>query len=336
MAHCARRKSAITNQRSQIYNGGVTPFPWRRLLRIAVVGRACALAIAAVAPRSSVPSWAATTALRAGHIEAEVRSAFDLMARQLRRHRHERVGPATILAAAEDDTATATAAVRVSSTKRPRQRPTARTRDRAAIYDAEGSRSPGRRRGAAPERLLVARPGFVAQGALVRIWFYARPIDDARTALGLFAAERRSPPWTALPATRPRLRFAPRFGSVLIERRADRHGNDDVLKVAAPSGELLFPRPIPDDELAATRARWRRASARRVDCPGYRPFRRDRTRARWRNRARTPSDYTAAVLLIAALIVAARFTLRALLRPIGRDAAMYSAIGMSPRCCLRS
>ena len=83
------------------------PLPWRTLAWIAAVGLICALLVLAAGWGIRRAVFGRDEGEARGRVEAEVRSTFDAMSRQLRDMAAAVADPALVRAAADDDTAAA-------------------------------------------------------------------------------------------------------------------------------------------------------------------------------------------------------------------------------------
>jgi signal transduction histidine kinase len=306
-------------------------FPWRRLLRIAVVGVGCSLIVAAggaVWERLALGADDRETRSRA---EIEVRRAFGEMAQRLREMGDAVADPAVISAAADEDAAAArrlfTAADAVVADEED-------TTTALTVYDAEGDPIAwaGRTSTLPREQLLQGDAWFFEPVPAGLRLVHTRMVDADNRPVGVVATERLLTTTGGIGDDEGPFLFPTRFGPVAIDVPPvpDVPVSDSaaVFDIAAPSGERLLTARITDSDLAATRNRWRRAT-RSLSLVALAltvvllagPV------LDWRNRQHQRSGYLMALLLCGALVVVARLVLRLASPADWADASIFSAAG---------
>ncbi len=304
------------------------PFPWRRLLRIAVAGVGCAVLVAlggTLWQRAALGSDDRAARERA---EAEVLAAFDGVSRRLREMSEALADPALISVAAAGDSA---AARRLFTAADAAVGDGDESAAALTVYDAEGAPIAwaGRTSTLQRDQILGGDGWFFAPVPAGLRLVHMRPVGDGASRAGIIAAER---PFTGTgsPGGGPEpFLFRTRLGPVAIELPiADGTSalDDRAFEIAAPSGEILLTARIADDDLSRTRDRWRRVTRSTallaltlavVLLAG--PV------LDWRNRVRRRSRYMTALVLCGSLVLAARFVLREASPADWSDATIFSA-----------
>jgi len=292
--------------------------PWQRLARIVAGGLICALVVLAGGWGLRRAVFGRDDAQARARVEADVRSTFDAMARRLRDMAAAMSEPLLVQAAADDDISAAhrllTRAAEIVASDNPA--------DAAlTVYGVDGTPIAwaGRPSEIVSDRLKGGEAWFptpVAQGLRLA---YVQPVTSDGMRVGTIAAERPLPSvggsslatnslqGTADDAYRVPTTLAPVSIQLPFEG-APPAGDGATFDVPAPSGERLLTASVAAADLADTRERWRKATWSGVLAVGAitlllltAPL------LDWRNQLRTPSTYSAAVLLIITCIVAARF-----------------------------
>ena len=288
------------------------PLPAGRIFRIVLAGAACALLVLAGGWLSERAVFGSNAGAARTRTEAEVRSAFDAMARELRLLALGIADPDSVVAAARNDV---TAARRLFAASE------AAVADEGAValtvYDSNGRPLAwdGRPSELPPDRLQGDEAWFLAQGALGLRLVYVAPVMTATAQrVGTVASERSLSSPTTSRAEADAFTYESRLAPVSIELRFEAARTtpaEGTFDVATPSGSRLFTATLAAADLARARDRWRRASqslalitlALALAFVGG-PL------LDWRNRLCNRSSYAVAVCLIAAVIVASRGLLR--------------------------
>ena len=315
-------------------DASVPPVPWRTLAWIASVGLICALLVLAAGWGIRRAVFGRDEGEARGRVEAEVRSTFDAMSRQLRDMAAAVADPALVRAAADDDTAAAhrllTRAAEVVSDGPPGAALT--------VYGPDGTPLAwaGRPSELAADRLQGREAWFPAPVAQGLRLVYVQPLANDGARVGTIAVERPLPSIedsgtetsSLQGADEDAFRIPTRLAPVSIQlpfEGAPPADDAATFDVPAPTGQRLLTASVAAADLATTRERWRRATwsvmlviiaitllvlaAPLLD---------------WRNRLRAPTAYTFAVLLVAACIVTARMTLFTAAPADWSDASVFS------------
>ena len=311
------------------------PLPWRTLARIAAGGLICALLVLA-------GGWALRRAVfgrdesqARARVEAEVRSTFDAMSRQLRDMAAAVADPALVRAAADDDTSAVHRLLTRAAEVVARDDPAGAA---LTIYGTDGTPLAWAGR---PSELLADRlqgreawfPAPVAQGLRL---IYVQPLTRDGARVGTIAVERPLPSiedsgrgtgslqGTGEDAFRIPTTLAPVSIQLPFEG-APPAGDDATFDVQAPSGERLLSASVAAADLATTRERWRRATrSLMLVILAITLLVLTAPLLDWRNRLRSPAAYSLAVLLVVTCIVAARFLFFAAAPADWSDALVFS------------
>ena len=316
-------------------DASVPPVPWRTLAWIASVGLICALLVLAGGWGLRRAVFGRDEGQARTRVEAEVRSTFDAMSRQLRDMAAGVADPALVRLAADDDTAAAhrllTRAAEVVASSGP-------AGAALTVYGSDGTPIAwaGRPSELAADRLQGREAWFPAPVAQGLRLVYVQPLASDGARVGTIAVERPLPSLedaatetsglqgTDADAFRIPTTLAPVSIQLPFEG-APPADDAATFDVPAPNGASLLTASVAAADLATTRERWRRATwsvmlvivaitllvfaAPLLD---------------WRNRLRAPAAYAGAVLLVAACIVTARFTLFAAAPADWSDASVFS------------
>jgi signal transduction histidine kinase len=298
-----------------------------RLVRIAAAGVACVLFVAAggaVLERALLGATQDAARMRA---ETEVRAAFDAMARRLRGMTGALVDGAALRNAARDDTSAARRLFVAAEQAIGGDEPIGAA---VTVYDAEGEPIAwaGPTSELPPERLLGGEAWFLGRGPLGLRLVYARPVDAAGSRLGIVTAERPLGPRAGIGEDPAAFRIPTRFGDIAIDpATAGAAPGASAFVVAAPSGDPLLTARIGREDLENTRERWRRATwSFAMMALGVTLVLLIAPVLDWRNRARAPAAYAAAVIAAATLMVAARLVLRMASPADWSNASIFSAV----------
>ena len=314
-------------------DASLPPLPWRTLARIAAGGLICALLVLA-------GGWALRRAVfgrdesqARARVEAEVRSTFDAMSRQLRDMAAAVADPALVRSAADDDTSAVHRLLTRAAEVVARDEGAALT-----IYGTDGTPLAWAGR---PSELLADRlqgreawfPAPVAQGLRL---IYVQPLTRDGARVGSIAVERPLPSiedsgrgtgslqGTGEDAFRIPTTLAPVSIQLPFEG-APPAGDDATFDVQAPSGERLLTASVAAADLATTRERWRRATrSLMLVILAITLLVLTAPLLDWRNRLRSLAAYSLAVLLVVTWIVAARFLFFAAAPADWSDARVFS------------
>jgi signal transduction histidine kinase len=300
----------------------VTP-PWRALLRIALVGLSCALLVVAAGAVVQRTLLGAGDTQAGGRVEAEVRDAIDGMARRLRDISTSVSDPGLVSQAAAEDTVAARALFTAARDAIAGEAETADTALTVFALDGMPIAWAGRPSELPREWLAGGEGWFFSRAALGPRLVYVRPVGTGSARVGTIAAER-----PVVPADRPSavaagglqnasldaVTFATPLAPATLQLPGERpaaRGTTHTFVVNAPSGAPLLTATVSASDLRITRERWQRTmwsiamlvvAATIVLLAG--PL------LDWRNRARRVTDYMAATLFAAAVIVLARLMAR--------------------------
>jgi len=242
--------------------------PLRRVLRIALTGAVCVLAVVAggrIAERALL--GADDAAIRA-RIERDVRGAFDVMSRGLQTVARDVADADAVVAASREDE---DAARRLFDAAQAAA--IARTSDveLAVTAYAPGSRPlawAGRPSELPRDRLEGDEAWFIAQGALGLRLVYAMPVNDgAGTRVGTIAAEQsiRPPPSSGAAVSRADLfQFPGELVPVSLELAFEDirlTPDPDRIDITGPNGRHLVTAVVTSSDLTQARARWRQVTA---------------------------------------------------------------------------
>src|SRR5882672_5143630 len=241
--------------------------PLRRVLRIALTGAVCVLAVVAggrIAERALL--GADDAAIRA-RIERDVRGAFDVMSRGLQTVARDVADADAVVAASREDE---DAARRLFDAAQAAA--VARTSDveLAVTAYAPGSRPlawAGRPSELPRDRLEGDEAWFITQGALGLRLVYAMPVNDAEgNRVGTIAAEQSIRPPSSSGAV-PRgdlFEFPGELVPVSLELAFEDTRvtpDPDRIDVTGPNGRHLVTAVVTASDLAQARANWRQVTS---------------------------------------------------------------------------
>ena len=292
------------------------PPPWRRTGRIAVIGLVSALLVLAAGRAAERIILGGDIAEARGRAEADVRSAFDGMARTLARMAREMANAATVVATAQGDLPAsrrlfdaADAALRLANDEDADLAVTAYTADgRPLAWAGRPSELPA-------DRLQGPAAWFFARGALGLRLVHVMPVTDAAGArVGAVAAERALTAATTAAPDADVFRFPGRIAPASIElnfESARTSPDPDAFDVTAPTGERLLTARISDEDLVSVRARWRQAAVSiALIALAIAVALLAGPLLDWRNRLAQPASYATAVAAVAGTVVGGRVLLR--------------------------
>ncbi|MBI4887187.1 MAG: HAMP domain-containing histidine kinase [Acidobacteria bacterium] len=304
------------------------PLPWRRLLRLAVLGAGCAVLAYLTGRAAEIGVLGATDAAARTRVETTVRTSFDAMARELRLMALALADPDSVAAAAGGEP---TAARRLFAAARTALAQ-ARDADRAlTVYTAAGQPLAweGRPSELPPDRLQGEEAWFFTRSALgLRLVYVAPVVAPGGDRIGTVAAERSLGPAIAAPANADVLRYQTRIVPVSIELRfegASTRPSASAFEVQTPSGARLLTATIDSADLTRARDRWRRG-ARSLALVilaltailGCGPL------LDWRRRLARPAPYAAAAALVALAVAGSRTAMRAAAPGDWLNASLFS------------
>jgi signal transduction histidine kinase len=311
---------------------------WRRLLRIAIGGVVCALLVLVTGRIVERAALGADDAGMRMRVEAEVRSAFDRMARRLRTMAVQTSDLPTIRAALDGDTSAVRRLLTSTSAVVTEDAPF----DSAlTIYGGDGEPLAwaGRPSDLPPDRLQGEEAWFAAPGASGLRLMYVRPVMDNGARVATIAVER--PVSLGLDATGRRVgglqgqdtdafRFPTWIAEVSMQLQYEGEPTDDgatTFTIEDPAGNRLLTATVDSADLAATRSRWQAATESvAITVLAIAVLLLTGPLVDWRNRARTMRPYVTALVLMCAAIVVARIILRAASPADWSDAAVFSGI----------
>jgi signal transduction histidine kinase len=315
----------------------VPSLPWRTLARIAIGGLVCALVVLIGGWGVRRAAFGRDDAQARARVEAEVRSTFDAMSRQLREMAAVVADPALVRAAAKEDTSAADQLLARAADVIARDDPP----DAAlTVYGADGTPLAWAGR---PSELLADRlqgreawfPTPVTQGLRL---VYVQPLTSDGARVGTIAVERplpsvggSTPSTSSLQgADADAYRVPTRLAAVSIQlpfEGAPSAGDAATFDVLSPSGQPILTASVAAADLASTRERWRQATwSLMLVIVAITLLLLTAPLLDWRNRLRSPGDYVLAVLLVVACIVAARFTFFEAALADWSDALVFSAV----------
>src|SRR5438552_8768791 len=241
--------------------------PLRRVLRIALTGVVCVLAVMAAGRITERLVLGADDSAVRARVERDVRGAFGVMSRGLQTSTRRVADADTLVAASRDDE---DAARRLFDAAQAAA--IARTSDveLAVTAYAPGSRPlawAGRPSELPNDRLEGDEAWFIAQGALGLRLVYAFPVNDANGyRVGMIASERSiRPPSSSGAVTRAdQFQFPGELVPVSLELafgdiRAT--PDPDRIDITGPNGRHLVTAVVTPSDLAQARAHWRRVTA---------------------------------------------------------------------------
>ena len=339
-----RRNGPTPNRAPVIYNDVVSSSPAavassdpmrRTLISIALAGALGALLVLSggwIAARLIIGSD--NTQARA-RVEREVRTAFEVMARELRDIGAAVADPAAVRAAGDDNgTAAADLMTRVDRAIAGTDSDSALT-----VYSPDGTPVAwaGRPSDMPSARLAQSEAWFVVPGALSLRLVYVRPVLDGTTRLGTIVVERSLPPSDDSAGRRngfrgpsvESYRFSTSLAPVslqLLIGRPDRPPAN-TFDVMTPIGSTLLRAAVADEDIDATRERWARATRSLVLVDlALTIVLLTAPLLDWRNRSRTTAPYALASVVIALAVVTARLVLSAASPADWARAGIFSSV----------
>ena len=248
--------------------------PLRRLVRLALTGLVCVLAVVAVGRIAERIVMGADDASARQRIERDVRGAFDAMSRGLQVLARRVADPEALVAAARDDEGAArTLFVAAQGAA------VARTSDvELAVTAYETGGQPvawaGRPSELPRDRLEGDEAWFIAQGALGLRLVYTMPVNDASgTRVGTVASEQsiRPPNTTGAAARTDQFQFPGQLTPVSLELAFEdvrTTPDPDRIDIVGPNGRHLVTAIVTPTDITQTRGRWRRATASLAEITG--------------------------------------------------------------------
>ena len=241
--------------------------PLRRILRIALTGTVCVLAVIASGRIGERLILGGNDAATRARVERDIRGAFDVMSRGLQQMARQLADGDAIVAAAEDDDSAAR-----SLFDNAQSAASAYSGDveLAVTAYAPGNRPlawGGRPSELPKDRLEGDEAWFIAQGALGLRLVYAMPVTDAAgNRLGTIAAEQsiRPPSATGSVTRVDEFQFPGELVPVSLELAFEdlRTTSDpDRIDITGPNGRHLVTAVITPADLAEARADWRRRTS---------------------------------------------------------------------------
>ena len=240
------------------------PPPWRKLVRILLVGAGIALLVFAVGRLAEFIALGPSDEVARARVEAGVRADFDRMSRALRVMALGVADPVSVVAASRDEV---TATRRLFAAAEAALAPVDVADFALTAYGEDGRPLAwdGRPSDLPADRLQGEEAWFLAQGALGLRLVYVTPVVLPNgPRVGAVAAERSLALGSASRDSVDAFRYAGPIASVSISLRFEGGPTTPTaaaFDVMAPSGGLLFTATLDAAELAQTRTRWRRASA---------------------------------------------------------------------------
>jgi signal transduction histidine kinase len=293
---------------------------WSRLARILILGLLIAALVWAGGRMLERATLGADEEAARRRVEADVRAAFDEMARSLRAIAAPLTDPALVYAAAADETAASRQLFETADASLPELAPAVATGPgtnemAVTVYAAAGRPLAwsGRPSELPSERVAGPEAWFFAQGPLgLRLVYVTPVVSPGGGRAGTVAAER------ALAAAGVRSGDASPFQYdvslapvSIFPTFQGANATGRGFEVRAPDGSRLLEASIASADLSVARQQWRRAT-HSVALMGFAaavlllagPL------LDWRNRVRHSAPYLTASLLIAAVIVVGRLLLR--------------------------
>ena len=303
----------------------------RRVLRIALTGVVCVLAVLAAGRITERLLLGANDAAIRTRVDRDVRGAFDVMSRGLRDVARQLADPNTLQAAARDEE---NAAARLFDFAEAAT--VARTGDVELAVTAYGPGSrplawAGRPSELPKDRLEGDEAWFIAQGALGLRLVYAMPVTDAAgNRIGTIASEQsiRRPASGGGVNRADEFQFPGELVPVSLELAFEdiRTTQDpDRIDITGPNGRHLVTAAITASDLIEARADWRRMTSSIAEMTAAvfllllcGPL------VDWRD-TRGPKKYVVAFLVIATTIITSRVLFRLASPADWSDAEIFSA-----------
>jgi signal transduction histidine kinase len=248
--------------------------PLRRLIRLALTGLVCVLAVMAIGRISERVVMGPDEASARQRIDSDVRGAFGVMSRGLQAIARGVADPPALVAAARDDEGAArklfdaAQAAAVAHTSDVELAVTAYSIAGAPLAWA------GRPSEVPKDRLEGDEAWFIAQGALGLRLVYAMPVNDATdTRVGTIAAEQsiRPPNPSSTTASADQFQFPGQLTPVSLELAFEEVRatlDPDRIDIVGPNGRHLVTAIVTAADIAQTRGRWRRATASLAELTG--------------------------------------------------------------------
>ena len=236
----------------------------RRVLRIALTGVVCVLAVVAGGRIAERLLLGATDAAIRTRVDQDVRGAFDVMSRGLEDVARQLADPNTLQAAARDEENAARRLFDIAQAAT-----VAHTADVELAVTAYGPGSrplawAGRPSELPKDRLEGDEAWFIAQGALGLRLVYAMPVTDAAgSRIGTIASEQsiRRPTSTGAATRVDEFQFPGELVPVSLELAFEdirTTPDPDRIDVTGPNGRHLVTAVITPSDLVEARAQWRR------------------------------------------------------------------------------
>ena len=312
------------------HNAVVDSYP-RRVLRIALSGVVCVLAVLAAGRITERLLLGANDAAIRTRVDRDVRGAFDVMSRGLRDVARQLADPNTLQAAVRDEE---NAAGRLFETAQAATVPHTDDVELAVTAYGPGIRPlawAGRPSELPRDRLEGDEAWFIAQGALGLRLVYAMPVTDpAGNRIGTIASEQsiRRPTSTGGVNRADEFQFPGELVPVSLELAFEdvrTTPDPDRIDVTGPNGRHLVTAVITPSDLMEARAHWRRMTSSIAEITAAvfvlllcGPL------LDWRD-ARDSKQYVVAFLVISATIIASRLLFRLASPADWSDAEIFSA-----------
>ena len=240
----------------------------RRVLRIALTGVVCVLAVLAAGRITERLLLGASDAAIRTRVDRDVRGAFDVMSRGLQDAARQLADPNTLQAAARDEE---NAARRLFDIAQAATVSHSADVELAVTAYGPGSRPlawAGRPSELPKDRLEGDEAWFIAQGALGLRLVYAMPVTDAAgNRIGTIASEQsiRRPTSTGAVTRVDDFQFPGELIPVSLELAFEdirTTPDPDRIDVTGPNGRHLVTAVITPSDLVEARAQWRRMRSR--------------------------------------------------------------------------
>ncbi|HEU5259383.1 MAG TPA: HAMP domain-containing sensor histidine kinase [Vicinamibacterales bacterium] len=313
----------------------------RRVLRIALTGVVCVLAVLAAGRITERLLLGANDAAIRTRVDRDVRGAFDVMSRGLQDVARQLADPDTLQAASRDDE---NAARRLFDIAQAATVSHSADVELAVTAYGPGSRPlawAGRPSELPKDRLEGDEAWFIAQGALGLRLVYAMPVTDAAgNRIGTIASEQsiRRPTSTGAVTRVDDFQFPGELIPVSLELAFEdirTTPDPDRIDVTGPNGRHLVTAVITPSDLVEARAQWRRMSSSIAEmtaavfvlllCGPLLDWRDARDRAYESRIPNLESRYVVAFLAIAGAIIASRLLFRLASPADWSDAEIFSA-----------
>ena len=248
--------------------------PLRRLVRLALTGLVCVLAVVAVGRIAERIVMGPDEASARQRIERDVRGAFDVMSRGLQVIARSVADPEALVAAARNDEGAARTLF--VAAQGAAEAPTSDVELAVTAYETGGQPLAwaGRPSELPKDRLEGDEAWFIAQGALGLRLVYTMPVNDASgTRVGTIASEQsiRPPNTTGAAARTDQFQFPGQLTPVSLELAFEdvrTTPDPDRIDVVGPNGRHLVTAIVTPTDIAQARGRWRRAAASLAEITG--------------------------------------------------------------------